>query len=77
MLREILELLATDPLLAADAIDRYADQLKERAREIRELVERGRTAQADAPGGMGDRVKMAVVGPDGGVKQTVDTDTTR
>lgn len=66
---DILETLAADPLAAAA-------KLEEMAREFLELAQKLRESAAPGfrdPGGIVDRVKMAVVGPDGTVKQTTDT----
>lgn len=62
-----------DPLAAALRLDSLADELHARAVLMRGLVEQGRVGAADAPGGMGDRVQMAVRGPDGLVTRQTDT----
>lgn len=70
-LREVLSLLARDPLAAADRIDAIANRLHEQAEAIR-----SRFRSEDpytVPGGMTDRVKANVIGPDGQIKQSIDT----
>ncbi len=71
-LREILVLLTTNPLKAADLIDGMAYRLHDQAKAIRQAVCEGRDPRIN-PGGMGDVVKMQVIGPDGDLKQSVDT----
>ena len=72
MVEEIMALLATDPLKAADEMDAMADRLKADAAEVRRML----TEQPSgfvAPGGMKDRVMMQVVNPSGKIIQHVDT----
>ncbi len=71
-LRNIFGLLATDPMASAAAIEELADQLRGCAAKIRQAVVENRDPRI-VPGGMKDVVKMSVVGPDGIVKQTIDT----
>ncbi len=61
-------MLLRDPR-AADEIDALADELRAAAARIRE--ESG--ADIRATGGAGTRVQMNVVGPEGEIKQSVDT----
>lgn len=66
----IAKIAANDPT-ASDDVDRLADRL-------RALAERLRSGEPVAqgiiqPSGMKDRVKMAVIGPDGVVRQETDT----
>lgn len=63
-LKRILVLVATRDPAAADEIDRMADRLHT-------LADRLRTSAADATkstGGVGDRIRMQLRGPDGTVK---------
>ena len=69
-LRRLLILLLLGDPAAADELDRLGDKLKEKAAQLR-------AEQAPrSTGGMGDRVQMRLVGPDGTVKQVVDTNPT-
>ncbi len=71
-LYQIAELLSSDPLAAADAIDALANRLHAKAQELRDGV--ASTGESfRSPGGMTDRVKMSVHGPDGTIKQEIDT----
>ncbi len=68
----ILRGLADDPLAAAASLDALADDLHARARLIRaanDLQAHGFKSQ----GGMGDRARLAVVGPDGTTRHETDT----
>jgi hypothetical protein len=66
--------LSTDPLSAADRLDALADELRKRASLLREADQAAPSAHGfRSSGGMGDRAKMQVVGPDGKVKQATDT----
>jgi hypothetical protein len=65
----ILALMLTDPLQAADRLDDLARKLTELAVSLRIEQSPGYLA----PGGMGDRVKVQVFGPDGTIKQDVST----
>jgi hypothetical protein len=67
----MLELIASDPITAAD-------KLEEMGRGMLELAQRLRESPPAAggtrdPGGMSDRVRMRVVGADGQIKQQIDT----
>jgi len=65
-----LEEFARDPLKAADELDRLAEQFAVAATELRR-----RAASGGAPGGIvsvggvGDRARVNVVGPNGELKQ--------
>lgn len=65
--RDLLARVIAGDASAADDLDRMADKLKGLAAALR-----GGGGPLDT-GGMGDRVRMAVVGPDGAVKATTDT----
>lgn len=68
----MLRVAAGDPS-AADDLDLLADQL-------RSLAARLRAGASDNPrstGGVIDRVQMALIGPDGTVKQRTDTNPPR
>lgn len=74
--RELLVLLAADPLKAADRIDGLADQLRAAAARVRDAAAASGGDDGDgakAPDGMTDRVRARVLGPDGTLKQTIDT----
>lgn len=67
--RDMLEEMAQNPLAAADRLDAMAV-------DIHGLAERLRQQPASGyrdPGGMADRVRISVVGPDGQTKQETDT----
>lgn len=64
--REILALAMESPALAADRLDALADVMRRTAGELRAIE------SWKSPGGMGDRVLINVIGPDGTVKQTVE-----
>jgi hypothetical protein len=68
-LREVLALLVTNPLAAADKLDELADELHRQADAIRSRAEDPFKVQD----GMADRVKMKVQGRDGETKQYIDT----
>ncbi len=72
---ELFELAGCDPLAAADEFDRLADKMREVASALRSEAGRQRSEQDDFvfTSGFGDRVRMAVIGPDGGVKSYIDT----
>lgn len=65
-LTRLAGLVETDPARAADELDALAGRLTALATRLRAQAPR-------SPAGMSDRVQIAVVGPDGKVKQTVDT----
>jgi len=67
---EMLELIAADPLAGAEKLEEMGNGLLELARRLRETAP---PSGFRDPGGMTDRVKMSVVGPDGTVRQTIDT----
>lgn len=68
-LADVVKLIQSDPAGAADKIDDLVVKLKNIAAQLR------RKAESDycSHGGAGDRVRIQVVGPDGTIKQTVDT----
>ncbi len=68
-----LRQLADDPLAAAASLDALADDLHTRARLIREATQQ-QAHGFKSQGGMGDRARLAVVGPDGNVRRTTDTE---
>ncbi len=77
MLEEILrlaesaaQLLYADPGAAADRLDQIGSLVHEYAARIR--ANTGGRAPA-SPGGLGDRCRMRVAGPDGVVKQETAT----
>lgn len=65
---DIMALVVTDPLRAAAEMDKLADRLHAMADDLR---------QGRNPGGISDRVIVNVVGPQGDIKQHVDTGTER
>lgn len=67
--RDLTALMEADPAAAADRLDALADRLRVAAAGLRQMATGGMRSQ----GGAGDRVRMQVVGPDGRVRQTVDT----
>ena len=68
---DLLELAVTEPLRAADELDGWASQLKDVADALRASV-KDDGAPKDS-GGIGERVMMRVVGPEGQEKQFIDT----
>lgn len=66
-LQQIVSLLLTDPLAAADRIDALADRLHAEAAKVRARAEGN--APFASPGGAMDRAFLNVVGPDGRLKQ--------
>lgn len=66
-LTEIMTLMRTDPVACANKLDQMADKLHALADRIR------RGDGVRDIGGMGDRVQINLVGPDGTIKQRVDT----
>ena len=73
---EALDMIATNPIGAAERLDKIGDYIKNLATQIREQA-----AQEHNPwqvsGSMGDRVRIQVLGPDGHVKREADTDVQR
>lgn len=67
-LRAAVALLGDDPLAAADLFDALAGRLRTAAEQLRSVAHAAR-----APGGMGDRVKISVRGPNGEEVRSVDT----
>lgn len=69
-LQEVLNLMNQRPLEAAEKLEAMAAKLTELAQSLRQ-----KAAGQDfvAPGGMGDRVLMNVIGPDGKLKQSIDS----
>ena len=65
------ELIETDPAQAADELETMATGLLRVARKLRAATSGGALR---SPAGMTDRLQMEVVGPDGQVRQRVDTD---
>jgi len=65
---EAISNINSDPMLAADRLDKVAAMLQAKAKILRES-QSGYTTD----NGMGDRVLMKVIGPDGNIKQKVDT----
>lgn len=61
-LKRILVLVATGDPAAADEIDRMADRLHALATRLRA------NSGIRATGGVGDRIRMQLVGPDGKLK---------
>jgi hypothetical protein len=66
-LRKILFKILTDPHGAADDLEEMASKLLEAAKKLRAGAAGGIPT---SPGGMGDRVQMNLIGPDGKVKST-------
>lgn len=64
---EVLGLLGSDPVAAANRLDALADEYRALAQRLRGSV------GYQSRGGTGDRVRMQVVGPDGAIRQTIDT----
>lgn len=65
-IKEAAYLVATDPQGAALRLEKAGDRLHELAAQLRN----GNPWQV--PGGIADRVKIKVIGPDGLVKQAVE-----
>lgn len=70
LLLQALAQLQSDPDGAADRLEKLAAKLLEVAKQLRS---RKTLSDFQTPGGMGERVRIDVVGPDGQVKQQVDT----
>lgn len=64
-LQELLLLAKTNPSAAAEEIDKMIRSL--------ETLKNSIINPMRSTGGVSDRVQMQVIGPDGAVKQTVDT----
>jgi hypothetical protein len=69
-LKNLSQLIRTDPEAAAGQLEESADRMLKLAARLRELAAQG---PYRSRGGTADRVQMEVVGPDGNVKQSVDT----
>lgn len=67
-LADLLRLIADDPIAAAGRLEGMAAKLTELAAALRA----GNSPTLDTPG-VGDRVQMNLVGPDGRVRQQVDS----
>ena len=68
-LKMLLELMKHEPCKAADELERLADNLKMLAKKVRD----SNSKSGRSPMGMGDRVMVDVLGPDGEIRQSVDT----
>lgn len=70
----LITLLEKGDIKAADEMDRLADVLKTAAQQMRDAYA---SAQQDggfvSTSGFGDRIKINVVGPNGSIKQSIDT----
>lgn len=66
--RDMLEEMVKNPTAAADRLDAMADDIRALAARLRTQPNGFRD-----PGGMGDRVRINVMGPDGKPKQSIDT----
>lgn len=62
----LMDTMSSDPLRAADLLDQMADKLRAKAAELRQQADK-------CKGGTSDRVQMTLRGPNGEIKQTVDT----
>ncbi len=67
--RQLLLKAASDPLGAADDLEKMAARLLEAARKLRTRA----SETIRSPGGSSDRARVRVVGPDGVTKQETDT----
>lgn len=67
-LLEAIALIGKDNMLAADKLTDVANQLLSWAEKLR-----WQTVNAPDPGGISDKVKIRVCGPDGTVKQETET----
>lgn len=73
----LCRVLTCDPS-AADDLDELAARIQETARQVRNKSLKTSKNACDNdtmndPGGMTDRIQINVVGPDGNIKQRVDT----
>lgn len=68
-LPDLLRRVIAGDVTAADEIDRLAGRLRDLANHLRQ----GNQDGTRDPGGMSDRVQMQVIGPNGEIKQQVDT----
>ena len=68
-IRKVLTLVALGDPSAAGMVRQLASKLL----ALADRLEAGVQNPTMSPGGMGDHVRMNVVGPDGAIKQTVDT----
>jgi hypothetical protein len=68
-LKRILILVATNDPTAADEIDRLADKLHTLATQLRAAhATAGNDSGTRSTGGVGDRIRMQLIGPDGKLK---------
>lgn len=70
-LSNIIEMMKTDPARAADRLEDMSRRLTELASNLREIAKNREGMRST--GGVGDRVQIALVGPDGQIKQRTDT----
>lgn len=68
---DLLALVESDPVAAADHIDQAAQTLQKFAGELR-ASQKGDDGFRQ-PSGMVDRIRARVIGPSGEIKQTIDT----
>ena len=68
---EAMQLVKERPQEAADKIESFAHYLLKFAQQVRKL--QGRSAPPTDRTGIGDQVRMNVVGPDGKIIRTIDT----
>lgn len=66
---ETLSMLQSNPTEAANRFEEMGNRFLELAKRIRQYCTNG----IKDGGGANDRVQMRVIGPDGNVKQTIDT----
>lgn len=70
---ELLEMMANDPLRAADEFEKTANEMLALAQKLREIVYLSQSQDNElCPGGLSDRVRIKVVGSNGDLKQDVE-----
>ena len=70
-LSNILEMIKTDPARAAERLEDIATRLTGLANKLKEIAKDREGIRST--GGVGDRVQIELVGPDGQIKQRIDT----
>lgn len=73
LITDLLGLMATDPLAAADEFEKTGNEMIALAQRLRETAHLSQSQDNEfCPGGLSDRVRIKVLGPNGDLKRDVE-----